>query len=112
MQAGTRPGSEDLRLLGTTTANNRNTPESIPPSKATSMAMCCEQHYAMPKRQFYGQIAHQSPTRSGAVSGIGGNSSSSAGRDASCASKDFGGAGSMISVSPSLRLTAFSPGSS
>jgi|SRR6516162_5221813 len=50
----------------------RNTPDSIPPSKATSMAICCGQHYAMPKRQFYGQTAHQSSTGSGAMSGIGG----------------------------------------
>src|SRR6266849_1623668 len=58
------------------------------------------------------QVTHQSSTGSGAKSGIGGKSSSSGTRVSSSASKDFGGVGSMIRLSPSLRMMASSPGSS
>src|SRR5208283_2443643 len=57
-------------------------------------------------------VAHQSSTRSGGASGIGGKSSSIGERRASTASRDLGGAGSMISRFPSLRMIASSPGSS
>ena len=43
---------------------------------------------------------------------MGGKSSSRGGRVASNASSDFGEAGSMISLSPSFRMMASSPGSS
>src|SRR5216684_4340399 len=58
------------------------------------------------------QVAHQNSTGPGAGSGIGGNSSSSGARVANSASRDVGGAGSIISLAPSLRMMASSPGSS
>src|SRR5262249_59362225 len=58
------------------------------------------------------QVTRQSSTGSGGGSEIGGNSSSGGARVANSASRDFGGAGSMMSLSPSLRMIASSPGSS
>src|SRR3984957_1302784 len=58
------------------------------------------------------QIAHQSPAGSGLGSGIGGKSSSRGASAASRDNRDFGWQGSMISLSPSLRMIASCPGSS
>jgi len=58
------------------------------------------------------EVANQSSAGSDAASRIGGNSSSRAGRVAISASKDFGGVGSMISISASSCMTAPSLGSS
>src|ERR1019366_7664311 len=58
------------------------------------------------------QVAHHRSTGSGCKSGMGGKSSSSGASVANTASRDSGGAGSMISRSPSLRIIASAPGNS